>query len=343
MLISKKAASITPYTPGEQAGGYIKLNTNENPYPPSPKVNDFLHNVDAEKLRLYPSPDSANLRAAIAQAEGVEPDNVFVGNGSDEVLALAFAALFDADTPVEFADITYSFYPVFAALFDLSYHRIPLADDFTLPLEKFGAEGGAVLANPNAPTAIGVPLSAIEALVRRSKRAVIVDEAYIDFAVTAQTAVPLTKKYPNVAVVKTFSKSYSLAGIRCGYMIAGQEIIAAMRAVKDSFNSYPVDTVCAGICAAAVADVAYKADCTARVRATRTRVLQALRARGTFATESDTNFLFMTGSRDLYERFKANGVLVRHFDKPRIDGYLRVTIGTDAEMDEFLRIYDKIR
>lgn len=343
MRISRKAASITPYTPGEQADGYIKLNTNENPYPPSPKVNEFLRSADTTRLRLYPSPDSAELRAAIAQAEGVCPENVFVGNGSDEVLALAFAALFDADMPIEFADITYSFYPVFASLFDLRYKLIPLADDFSLPLDAFGTEGGAVLANPNAPTALGVPLSAIEALVRRSERAVIVDEAYIDFAQYAQTAVPLTKKYPNVAVVKTFSKSYSLAGIRCGYMIAGKEIIDAMRAIKDSFNSYPVDVLCAGICAAAVADVDYKAECTARIRATRARMLQALRERGTSVTESDTNFLFMAGSRDLYERFKANGILVRHFDKPRIDGYLRVTIGTDAEMDEFLRIYDKIR
>ena len=343
MLISEKARSIVPYTAGEQAEGFIKLNTNENPYPPSPAAAAAIRNFDTDALRLYPSPDSAKLRAAIAAAEGVAPDSVFVGNGSDEVLALAFAALFDPDKPIEFADVTYSFYPVFARLFDIPYRTVPLDDDFTLPLDRFALDNGAVLANPNAPTGLGVPTEAIRAAAARSRRALIVDEAYIDFADTTASAVPLTAEFANLAVVKTFSKSYGLAGIRCGYMIADPGIIRAMRAVKDSFNSYPVDRVCEAAAAAAIADRRYLAEMTARVKATRARVIAELKARGTFVTDAQTNFLFMEGGRELYEKFRAENILVRHFDKPRIAGFLRVSIGTDADMDQFLRVYDKIR
>lgn len=344
MQISRKASVIQPYTAGEQADGYIKLNTNENPYPPSPAAAAAIRDFDTDKLRLYPSPDSARLKSAIAAAEGVPESQVFVGNGSDEVLAIAFAALFDTDAPVEFADVTYSFYPVFARLFDIPTATVRLRDDFTLPVEAFTGRGGAVIANPNAPTGLGVPLSDIgRAAVACAPRALLVDEAYIDFATRTSTAVPLVARYDNLAVVKTFSKSYGLAGIRCGYMIAGEQIIRAMYAIKDSFNSYPVDRVCEAACAAAASDRTYLAAQTAKVIATRERVKAELKKRGVAVTDSDANFLFMAGGRALYEAFKANGILVRHFDKPRIGGYLRVSVGTDEQMEQFLRVYDKIR
>ena len=343
MNVSKKAASIVPYTAGEQAEGYIKLNTNENPYPPSPRAAEALRGFDVDKLRLYPSPDSAGLRAAIAKAEGVDADNIFVGNGSDEVLALAFAALFDADEPIEFADVTYSFYPVFARLFDIPYNTIPLNDDFSLPFDKFNFYNGAVIANPNAPTSLSVPVDALRAAAERSRKALIVDEAYIDFADRTESAVRLTSEYDTLAVVKTFSKSYGLAGIRCGYMIAGRKIIDAMRAIKDSFNSYPVDRVCEAVCAAAVSDREYLKDKIQKVKNTRSRVISELRARGVAVFDSDANFIFMEGDKSLYEKFKSQNILVRHFDKPRISDKLRVSVGTDAQMDEFLRVFDKIR
>lgn len=340
MRFSERVKTIEPYTAGEQAAGFIKLNTNENPYPPSPRVQEVLRAFDADRLRLYPPLPCRALVEAIAAYEGVDPDCVFVGNGSDEVLAFAFAALYDG--PVEFPDITYSFYPVYCKLFGVSYKIIPVKSDFTVDFDAFTASGGAVITNPNAPTALGCAVEQIARLAEKTDRVVLVDEAYGDFAF-APSAVKLLDTHPNVAVVKTLSKSYSLAGIRCGYMIADPAVIRAVTAVKDSFNSYPVDSVCQAVAIAAIEDVAYRNTTVGKVVATRERIQGELRRRGVFCTDSETNFLFMAGSRALYEAFKENGILVRHFDTPKLKNYLRVTVGTDADMDTFLTVFDRIR
>ncbi len=338
--VSARVEEIEPYTAGEQADGFIKLNTNENPYPPSPQVEAVIKSFVSERLRLYPSVTAAAAVKAIAAYEGVGEDCVFVGNGSDEVLAFAFAALYDKE-PVQFPDITYSFYPVYCKLFGVPFRTVALRDDFSVDFSAFSDEGGAVIANPNAPTALASSLDDIAALCERSKRIVLVDEAYIDFA-DVPSAVRLLDRYDNIAVVKTLSKSYSLAGVRCGYMVARPEVIRAMTAIKDSFNSYPVDRVCEAVCAAAVGDASYR-DMTVRlVKSTRERIEKALDARGVFHTRSQTNFIFMEGSRELYLAFKDAGILVRHFDKPKLKNFLRVTVGTDADMDEFLKVYDRL-
>ena len=246
-FLSLRAQAIAPYTAGEQPADkqYVKLNTNENPYPPSPRVKEVLRAFEAEKLRLYPRPDADGLRAAIARAEGVEEGNVFCGNGSDEVLALSFPAFFDeGGKPACFADLTYSFYEVFAAFFGVKTHIVPLKADFSFDLAAMQAAdcAGYYLCNPNAPTGIALPLSAVEHFVASvGERVVIADEAYMDFY--GQSAVPLTKKYKNLLVVKTFSKSYSLAGIRCGYAVGDEALIGGLFRMKDCFNSYPVDAV----------------------------------------------------------------------------------------------------
>lgn len=341
MRISKRATGIEPYTAGEQFSGYIKLNTNENPYPPAPGAAEALRDFSAERLRLYPSVTAAGLVEAIAEYEGVKTSNVFVGNGSDEVLALAFAALFD-DKPVEFPTLTYSFYPVYCNLFSIPFKTVPLREDMTIDFKAYNGRGGAVIANPNAPTALACMPQEIAGLAERTDRAVLVDEAYIDFA-SVPSAVPLVAAHENLAVVKTFSKSYSLAGIRCGYMVASEKVIEAMTAVKDSFNSYPVDSVCEAVCAAAVRDTAYR-DMTVRlVKSTRERICRELDRRGVFHTDSQTNFILMEGDEAQYLAFKAAGILVRYFNKPGLDKFLRVTVGTDADMDTFLKVYDTIR
>ena len=246
-FLSLRARAIAPYTAGEQPADkqYVKLNTNENPYPPSPRVTEVLRAFDAGALRLYPRPDADGLRAAIARAEGVEESNVFCGNGSDEVLALSFPAFFDeGGKPACFADLTYSFYEVFAAFFGVKTHIVPLKADFSFDLAAMRAAdcAGYYLCNPNAPTGIALPLSAVEHFVASvGERVVIADEAYMDFY--GQSAVPLTKKYKNLLVVKTFSKSYSLAGIRCGYAVGDEALIGGLFRMKDCFNSYPVDAV----------------------------------------------------------------------------------------------------
>lgn len=256
-FLSKTAREIAPYTAGEQPSDkkYVKLNTNENPYPPSPKALEAYKNLDFSSLKLYPPLEMKALRAAIAAAEGVSPENVFCGNGSDEILALCFPAFFDEDGEgAAFADVTYSFYPVFADFFKIPKKVIPLEEDFTLDLGKLTKvpAQGAIVANPNAPTGIGIPLSEIEAFVRANgERVVILDEAYMPFF--DQSAAPLTKKYKNLVVVKTFSKGYSLAGMRCGYAVADASLISGLERCRDCFNSYPVDSVCQAVCAAAIA------------------------------------------------------------------------------------------
>ena len=337
--LSERARKLAPYTAGEQPKDrkYVKLNTNENPYPPSPKAAEVLHSFDAESLKLYPAPDSSALCAAIAAAEGVEPENVFCGNGSDEILALCLPAFFDeGGEGAAFADITYSFYPVFCRFFGVPYTQIPLEEDFTLDLEKLtrASAQGVIVANPNAPTGIGISLPEIENFVREnSGRVVILDEAYMPFF--GQSAVPLIRQYKNLLVVKTFSKGYSLAGMRCGYAVGDVSLIDGLCRCKDCFNSYPVDRVCQAVCAAAVSDGAYYAQKNALVISERERLSEALRALGFQVLPSKSNFLFARhgrlAGREVYEGLRARGVLVRWFDKPRIADFVRITVGSPEE------------
>ena len=343
-FLSRRARDVVPYTAGEQPGdkSYIKLNTNENPYPPSPRVAEVLRTVDLDRLRRYPRPDADVLRAAIAEAEGVAVENVFCGNGSDEVLALTFPAFFDADgAGACFADLTYSFYPVFAQFYNVPTVVVPLREDFTFDLTAMRACDcqGYYIANPNAPTGIGIALNEIENFVASvPERVVVLDEAYMDFF--GESCVPLIKKYRNVIVVKTFSKSYSLAGIRCGYAVGDAALIDGLFRMKDCFNSYPVDAVAQDVCVAAIKDRAYYADVTARVVSERERVRRELLEMGFTVPESKSNFLFAgrvkKSGKELYQALKAAGVLVRYWDKPVLRDFLRITVGTPAENDAML-------
>ncbi len=341
--LSRLAREIAPYTAGEQPADrrYVKLNTNENPYPPSPRALAAYREYDVSSLRLYPSLSMHGLRAAIAGAEGVDEENVFCGNGSDEILALCFPAFFDrGGAGAAFADVTYSFYPVFSDFFGIAKQIVPLEEDFTLDLGKLGARRaqGAIVANPNAPTGIGIPLAEMEPFIAQSDRIVILDEAYMPFF--GESAVPLVKKYKNLLVVKTFSKGYSLAGMRCGYAIADPSLIAGLERCRDCFNSYPVDSVCQAVCAAAVADGEYYAQQNALVVAERGRLFSALVRLGFSVLPSKANFLFARhgslSGREVYEKLRARGVLVRHFAKPRIEAFCRITVGSREENDLLL-------
>lgn len=344
-FFSKLASEITPYTAGEQPSDrrYVKLNTNENPYPPSPKVREAIEKFDVSRLSLYPSPNADILRKEIAKVEGVEADNVFCGNGSDEVLALCFPAFFDPDGKGAcFANITYSFYDVFARFFFVPRKIVPLKDDFSLNLDAFIKEDcqGYLIANPNAPTGIGIDLKRMEKFIASvPNKLVIADEAYMGFY--GESCVPLTKKYENLLVVKTFSKYYSLAGIRSGYAIGNERLIDALFRVKDCFNSYPVDGLCQAICAAAVSDGEYYKNAASLVVSERKRVREELMKLGFFVPESDANFLFAAnyeiGGKYIYERLKERGVLVRFWDTKELSPFLRITIGTREQNDILLR------
>ena len=344
-FLSKTAREIAPYTAGEQPADrqYVKLNTNENPYPPSPEALKAYRDYDFSSLKLYPPLEMRALREAIAAAEGVGAENVFCGNGSDEILALCFPAFFDADGDgAAFADVTYSFYPVFAEFFKIPKKILPLEEDFSLDLKKLTKTPaqGVIVANPNAPTGIGIPLGEIEAFVREnSGRVVILDEAYMPFF--DQSAVPLTKKYDNLVVVKTFSKGYSLAGMRCGYAVADPALISGLERCRDCFNSYPVDRVCQAVCAAAIGDKAYYDRVNALVISERERLSRALASLGFTVLPSKANFVFAKhaalSGREVYEALRARGVLVRHFQKPRISEYCRITVGSKEENDALLR------
>ena len=344
-FLSKTAREIAPYTAGEQPADrqYVKLNTNENPYPPSPEALKAYRDYDFSSLKLYPPLEMRALREAIAAAEGVGAENVFCGNGSDEILALCFPAFFDADGEgAAFADVTYSFYPVFAEFFKIPKKILPLEEDFSLDLKKLTKTPaqGVIVANPNAPTGIGIPLGEIEAFVREnSGRVVILDEAYMPFF--DQSAVPLTKKYDNLVVVKTFSKGYSLAGMRCGYAVADPALISGLERCRDCFNSYPVDRVCQAVCAAAIGDKAYYDRVNALVISERERLSRALASLGFTVLPSKANFVFAKhaalSGREVYEALRARGVLVRHFQKPRISEYCRITVGSREENDALLR------
>lgn len=338
--------SLDPYIPGEQpkVDGLIKLNTNENPYPPAPGVAHLLQQpATAERLRLYPDPNSQSLKDAIAEDQGLAPAQVFVGNGSDDVLAMAFMGLLKQARPILFPDITYSFYPVYCQLFGVEYHTIPLADDFSLDLDAYATHNGGILfANPNAPTGLAQSLDQIETLLQRNTGSVVVvDEAYVDFG--AESAVALIDRYPNLLVVQTFSKSRSLAGMRLGFAAGQAHLIEALNRVKNSFNPYPIDRIAEAVGCAAVRDVGYFEGCCQQIMATREAVTDALLGLGFEVLPSKTNFVFARppaglDASELANRLRQDNVLIRYFNKPRISEFVRISIGTDAQMDRLLSL-----
>lgn len=335
-----KIASLDPYVPGEQPQDkqYIKLNTNESPYGPSPKALAAMQDQVSEKLRLYPDPNCQTLKNALAKTYSVDADHVFVGNGSDEVLALAFMGYFAGGKPLAFADITYSFYKVYANLYGITPDIVPLNDDFdVVPSDYENLDvSGIVITNPNAPTGKALPLADIEKVLQSNPDIVVlVDEAYVDFG--ARSAVALVGQYPNLMVVQTLSKSRALAGIRVGYAIAQPELIEGLERLKNSFNSYPVDRIALAGATAAVEDTDYLEEICQKTVATREWTTIELEALGFQVLPSATNFVFVTHpereAESLYLGLKEQGILVRYFgNKPRIGDFLRITIGTDAEM-----------
>ena len=336
---SNRAKELTPYVPGEQPKDrkFIKLNTNENPYPPSQKALAAIREAAGESLRLYPDPECTSLREALAATFDLKPGQVFVGNGSDEVLALCFQAFFDPERTILFPDITYSFYSVFADLYGLSYREIPLDERFGLPLEPFlGGNGGVVIANPNAPTGRAVSLCDIRALLEGNPDSVVVvDEAYVDFG--AQSAVPLIDSYPNLVVVQTMSKSRALAGLRVGFALGNENLMAALSSVKNSFNSYTLDRLALAGAEGALRDGAYLRATIMKISSTRDWAADRLKRMGFEVSDSAANFLFISHpevpAKTLLDGLRERGILVRWWDKPRISNHLRVTVGTDQEME----------
>lgn len=343
---NERTRNLKPYTPGEQPKTeMVKLNTNENPFPPSDKVLRAMRKAANGDLRKYPDPEALELRSLFAKYNKVSPENVFVGNGSDEVLSFAFDAFFSPEEPVYFPDVTYSFYPVYCNHLGLTYETVPLKDDFSINLRDYHRKnGGIVLANPNAPTGIALTRREIEFIVKNNPdHVIIVDEAYVRFG--GETAIPLVRKYPNILVVQTMSKSHSLAGLRVGFAIGSPELIEGMYRVKDSFNSYPVDRIAQ---AGAIASLQNKRTVEANintVRATREGVSVALRMIGFDVLPSSANFIMIhywnCKAKDLFDHLRSKNILVRHFDQPRIEDYLRVTIGTKEEMRIFLDVVEE--
>ncbi|VTX81523.1 histidinol-phosphate transaminase [Acinetobacter ursingii] len=337
---SPEVRELEPYTPGEQPKiqNLLKLNTNENPYPPSPKVVEAVQAVlthQADALRLYPDPDATQLKQAIATQQNVSVDQVFVGNGSDEVLAHIFKAFFIQDQPILYPDITYSFYPVYSQFFGVKTQQIPLNDDFEIVLDDYRqGNGGIIITNPNAPTSIALSLQQIEQILQANPdRVVVIDEAYVDFG--AETAVGLVEQYDNLVVCQTTSKSRSLAGLRVGFAIAQAHLIAALEAVKNSFNSYPMDRFAIAAAVASFEDQAYfEAQCQ-KVIQSRDKLVEELKEIDFKVLPSKANFIFVThparDAAELATQLREQGVLVRYFNKPRIDQYLRITIGTDQQ------------
>lgn len=339
---SSMAKRAEPYIPGEQMNkeNILKLNTNENPYAPSPKVIEAITKELGKDLRLYPSPTMEDLRQSIANYYRLQMDNVFIGNGSDEVLAFSFMAFFEPGEQIVFPNITYSFYPVYAKLYDISFKQIPLQDDFTLDVEKFyNAAGGVIFPNPNAPTSIYLPLAEVEKIVQNNRdKVVIVDEAYIDFA--TESAVSLIDKYDNLLVIQTMSKSRSLAGMRIGFALGNEQLIQALVRMKDSFNSYPIDRLAMAGAIAAIEDKNYFEETTKKIIATRERVTDKLIDLGFNVLPSATNFIFAShkkiAAKTLYETLRENNIFIRYFATKPIDNFVRITIGTDEEMARFI-------
>lgn len=339
---NQRTASLTPYVAGEQplpGQEVIKLNTNENPYPPTPAIEKHIKAFDPSVLRLYPELTSRSLREAIADFYGVRPSQVFCGNGSDEVLAFSFQAFFETKegaSPIFFPDITYSFYPVYANLYGIPVEKIPLNDDFTIPVDAFcRPSGGVAISNPNAPTTLTISAPDIQRILEsQPDRLVLIDQAYAAFG--DDCSISLLADHPNLLIIGTLSKSHSLAGLRVGYAIASEEIIEGLQRVRDSFNSYPVDTLALELATLAVRDRSWYEENTRRIIATREDTAVRLKKMGFEVLDSKANFLFVKPAGipacELYKKLRSEGILVRYFDKARISDYLRITIGTDKEM-----------
>jgi histidinol-phosphate aminotransferase len=334
---------LTPYVPGEQPkqANLVKLNTNENPYGPSSRVLDAVRAEATDKLRLYPDPNSDRLRAAIAAYHGVMSDQVFVGNGSDEVLAHAFMALLKHDEPILFPDITYSFYPVYCGLYEIAYRTIPLTESFEIRVDDYlTPNGGVIFPNPNAPTGSLLPLGEVERLLAGNPDSVVViDEAYIDFG--GQSAVELVVRYPQLLVTRTLSKSHALAGLRVGYAIGQAHLVEALNRVKDSFNSYPLDRFAQAGALASMEDRAHFESICTKVVATRTTLVAEMEELGFVVLPSAANFILarhpLHDGAKLAAALRESNIIVRHFSKPaRIAPFLRITVGTDSQCDMLL-------
>ncbi len=346
-FFSSELASLTPYTPGEQPKDiqYIKLNTNESPFPPSPAVIEAV-TEQGGKLQLYSDPECASIRMALAKQYGLAPEQVIAVNGSDEVLNFAFWAFCDKDHPIAFADITYGFYPVFAQLHKIPYTEIPLKEDFTLDyLDYCGIHQNIVIANPNAPTGLAIPLWQIEEILRTNPdHVVIIDEAYVDFG--GESAVSLLPKYDNLLVTGTFSKSRSLAGARLGFGFGAPALIADLHTLRYSTNPYNVNRMTEFAGVAALCEQAYYDENAKEIIRVRTFVKEQLEQLGFTVLDSKTNFLFAKsdriGGEELYLALKQKGILIRHFSKASIAEYNRITIGTQAQMEAFLAAVSEI-
>lgn len=344
---SPRVARLSPYIPGEQPRipGLVKLNTNENPFGPSPRAIDAMRAEAADTLRLYPDPQASALRETLAAYHGVSIDQLFVGNGSDEVLAHVFAALLKHERPLRFPDITYSFYPTYCRLFDIEQQLVPLDDQMRVRLADYPASGPIILANPNAPTGVALTRREIESLLEANPdMPVVIDEAYVDFG--AETAIPLVGRHPNLLVVHTMSKSRALAGLRVGYAIGDAALIEGLTRVKDSFNSYPLSRIALAGAAASVKDEAYFQQSRAAVIEGRTRMVGGLQQLGFEVLPSSANFVFARlpgrGGAELAQALRDRAVLVRHFGAPRIADYLRITVGAPGEIDRLLAALTEI-
>ncbi|MGM0986944.1 MAG: histidinol-phosphate transaminase [Pseudomonadota bacterium] len=344
---SPAVRELTPYVPGEQPRErVIKLNTNENPYPPAPGVEGVLRDFPTDHLRRYPDPKSHALREALAVELGVTTEQVFVGNGSDEVLALAFQAFFRQARPLEMPTISYSFYPVYCHLYGVERRTHPLDTEWRVDLDAFGQDaGGVIFANPNAPTGHGHGRAAIAGLLERiSEAVVLIDEAYVDFG--GESAISLVERFPNLLVTGTFSKSRSLAGLRLGYAVGSRELIEGLERVKDSFNSYPVDSLASALGIASLADRGHFEACREAVVTTRERTRGRLETLGFQVLPSQTNFVLVShpdfDAAQLFAGLRERGVLVRHFNNEALRDHLRISIGTDDEMDSLIEAFESL-
>lgn len=339
---------LTPYVPGEQPklNNLIKLNTNENPYGPSPQVLAAIQAEATDDLRLYPDPNADRLKQTIAQYHGLAPQQIFVGNGSDEVLAHVFPALLRHDEPILFPDITYSFYPVYASLYDVAYRTVPLAADFSLRIEDYATPNGGILfPNPNAPTGCALPLAAMRKLLAANPDSVVViDEAYIDFG--GDSALSLVGRFPNLLVVQTLSKSRSLAGLRVGFAAGHADLIEALERVKNSFNSYPLDRLAIAGAVAAFEDDAYFERTRIAVMSSRDSLAAALRQLDFEVLPSAANFVFarhpQRDAAGIAAALRSRGIVVRHFTQERIRQFLRITVGTDAQCQALVQALKEI-
>lgn len=340
-------AELSPYVPGEQRSGkrIVKLNTNENPYPPSKQVMQAISDVDGTQLRRYPEPASQNLRDALAKYHDLDSSQVFVGNGSDEVLALAFMAFFTNDQPLVFPAISYSFYPVYCKLYKIPFVAFPMSDDFSIDwLEMPNEVGGIVFPNPNAPTGLSCSLTEIESLLANNpNKVVLVDEAYIDFG--AQSATVLIDRYPNLLVTQTFSKGRSLAGMRIGAAFGHEDLIAGLDRVKNSFNSYPLDVVAEAAAIASLNDETYHREHVNKIIASRDWLTKQLEARDFNVLPSAANFIFAAprhiGAKQLHEHLNSCDILVRYWDKPMLQDWLRISIGSAEELQLLINAIDE--